>query len=201
MPRVFRATSFLALTLCALVAAACGDDPFAIRAPFTTATDSFSIRALTGTPGNARALWRIGEFRRYRLDSIGSQFDLGFDIDGTGRILVYPARTITVPPPGTLAAPPTVALLAGTQRYDSTDRAPESGYRADTALVITPGQTVVVRSLSDFCAQQQQQTGGTQLFAKFVVDSINRVTRELFVRSTVQPSCNFRSFATGTPTF
>jgi hypothetical protein len=201
MPRVFRATSFLALTLCALVASGCGDDPFAIRAPLSTATDSFAIRALTGTPGNARALWRIGDFRRYRIDSIGSQFDLGFDIDASGRVTVYPARTITVPPPGTLAAPPTVALLATAQPYGTADRAPESGYRADTALVVTLGQTVFVRSVSDYCAEQAQRTGGTQLFAKFVVDSINSVTRELFVRSTIQPSCNFRSFATGIPTF
>ncbi len=201
MPRVFRATSFLVLTLCAFVAAACGGDPFAIRAPFSVATDSFAIRALTGTPGNARALWRIGEFRRYRLDSIGGQFDLGFDIDATGRVIVYPARSITVPPPGTLAAPPSVAFLATTETYSAADRAPEAGYKVDTALVVTRGQTVYIRSASDFCLPQQQQTGGTLLYAKFIVDSINRVTRELIVRSTVQPSCNFRSFAPGTPTF
>lgn len=200
MPRVFRATSFLALIACALVAASCGD-PFAVKAPFQTVTDSFAISALTRTAGSARALWRIGEFRRYRLDSIGTQFDLGFDVDATGRIIVYPARTITVPPPGTLAAPPTVALQASSTAYASADRAPEAGYVADTALVITKGQTVFVRSTSDYCAAQAQQTGGTLLFAKFVVDSVNPVTRELLVRSTIQPSCNFRSFATGIPTF
>ncbi len=199
MPRVFRATSFLALTLCALVAAACGGDPFAVRAPFQAATDSFSIRALTGTPGNARALWRLGEFRRYRLDSIGSQFDVGFDIDATGRVIVYPARSITIPPPGTLAAPPSVSLRATTDAYNGADRAPETGYTVDTAIVVNRGQTVYVRSASDFCVRQQ--TGGTLLYAKFIVDSVNRVTRELIVRSTVQPSCNFRSFATGIPTF
>jgi hypothetical protein len=201
MPRVFRATSFLALTLCALVASACGDDPFAIRAPFTAATDSFAIRALTGTPANARALWRIGEFRRYRLDSIGSQFDVGFDLDATGRVMVYPARSITVSPPGTIAAPPSIALQATAQAYASADRAPEAGYTVDTAIVVNQGQTVFIRSASDFCSAQQQQTGGTLLYAKFIVDSINRVTRELIIRSTVQPSCNFRSFAPGLPTF
>ncbi|MDZ7630994.1 MAG: hypothetical protein U5K74_06500 [Gemmatimonadaceae bacterium] len=199
MPRVFRTTSFLALLLCALVVASCGDDPFAVRAPFQTVTDSFSIRALTGTSGSARALWRIGTFRRYRLDSIGSQFDLGFDLDATGRIIVYPARSIAVPPPGTLAAPPLVALLASTAAYATADRAPETGYVTDSALVITKGQTVFVRSASDFCASQN--TGGTLLFAKFIVDSVNPVTRELLVRTTIQPSCNFRSFATGVPTF
>lgn len=198
MPRVFRATSFLALTLCAVAAAACGD-PFIIRAPFQTATDSFAISALTRTPPSARSLWRIGSFARYRLDSIGSQFDLGFDLDGAGRITVYPGRTIATPPPGTIAAPPSVGLLAGTGTYASADRAPESGYRADTALVITKGQVVFVRSISDVCANQT--TGGTLLYAKFIVDSINPVTRELLVRSTIQPSCNFRSFATGIPTF
>jgi len=198
MPRVFRATSFLTLTLCAFAAAACGD-PFTIRAPFQTVTDSFAISTLTRTPPSARSLWRIGSFDRYRLDSIGLQFDLGFDLDDAGRITVYPARTIATPPPGTIAAPPSVGLLAGTVSYASADRAPESGYRADTALVITKGQVVFVRSTSDVCANQN--TGGTLLYAKFVVDSINPVARELLVRTTIQQSCNFRSFATGVPTF
>lgn len=198
MPRVFRATYFLALTFSALAAAACGD-PFAIKAPYQTVTDSFAISALTRTPVSARSLWRIADFVRYRLDSVGTQFDLGFDLDATGRITVYPARTIVTPPPGTLVAPPPVALQASSAAYASADRAPETGYRADTALVITKGQTVFVRSNSNFCGSQI--TGGTLLYAKFIVDSVNLVTRELLVRSTIQPSCNFRSFATGIPTF
>ena len=98
MPRFFRATYFLALTACAFAAAACGD-PFAVKAPFQTVTDSFAISALTRTPASARALWRIADFVRYRLDSIGTQFDLGFDINASGTITVYPARTIAKPPP------------------------------------------------------------------------------------------------------
>ena len=198
MPRFFRATYFLALTMCATAAAACGD-PFAVKAPFQTVTDSFAISALTKTPVSARALWRISNFVRYRLDSVGTQFDLGFDIDATGRVVVYPARTIAVPPPGTLVAPQPVGLLATTDAYASVDRAPETGYRVDTAIVVSKGQTVFVRSNSNFCTTQS--TGGTLLYAKFIVDSINPVTRELLVRSTIQPSCNFRSFATGIPTF
>ncbi len=200
MPRVFRATSFLALLVCAVAAASCGD-PFAITAPFATVSDSFSISALTRTSGSARALWRIGSFQRYRIDSIGSQFDVGFDLDATGRILVYPARTITVPPPGTLSAPPLVALQASSTPYADADRAPETGYITDTAVVVTRGQTVFVRTNSDYCSAQAQQTGGTLLYAKFVVDSVNPVTRELRVRSTIQLSCNFRSLAPGVPTF
>ena len=33
------------------------------------------------------------------------------------------------------------------------------------------------------------------------VDSVNLPTRLLYVRATIQPSCNFRSFAPGVPTF
>ena len=198
MPRFFRATYFLALTMCATAAAACGD-PFAVKAPFQTVTDSFAISALTKTPVSARTLWRISNFVRYRLDSVGTQFDLGFDIDATGRVVVYPARTIAVPPPGTLVTPQPVGLLATTDVYASVDRAPQTGYTVDTAIVVSKGQTVFVRSNSNFCTVQP--TGGTLLYAKFIVDSINPVTRELLVRSTIQPSCNFRSFATGIPTF
>ncbi len=199
MPRVSRATSFLALTLCAFVAASCGD-PFQIRAPFATVPDSFAISALTGTPASARSLWRMASFARYRLDSIGGQFDLGFDLGPAGQITVFPARAIAIAPPGgTLAAAPLVGLVVGTGSYAALDRAPEFGYRADTALVVTRGQTVFVRSSSDFCGTQQ--TGGTLLYAKFIVDSVDLAARRLFLRATIQPSCNFRSFATGVPTF
>jgi hypothetical protein len=199
MPRVSRATSFLALTLCAFVAAACGDDPFQIRAPFQTVPDSFAISALTSTPVTARTLWRMASFARYRIDSVGAAFDLGFDLGPAGEITVYPARTIARSPSGTLAAAPLVGLQVSTAAYAAADRAPETGYRSDTATVIQRGQTVFVRSNSDFC--RSQSTGGTLLYAKFVVDSINLPSRLLYVRATVQPSCNFRSFATGVPTF
>ncbi len=198
MPHVSRATSFLALALCAGFAASCGD-PFTIRAPFSTATDSFSIAALTRTPIAARSLWRIGGFSRYRLDSIAAAFDIGFDIDAAGRVIVYPARTIAVPPAGTPATPPQVGLQLSTEPYATVDRAPEAGYRVDTALVVSRGQTVLVRSASDVCLTQN--TGATLLYAKFVVDSIDVLTRNLVVRATVQQSCNFRSFATGIPEF
>lgn len=198
MPRLSRATYFLALALSATVAAACGD-PFAIKAPYATVADSFAVSALTGTPVSARTLWRLGSFARYRLDSVGLPFDLGFDIDNSGRVVVYPARTITVPPPGTLSAPPRVALQLSTGAYAQADRAPETGYTADTAQVVNTGQLVFVRSNSDFCLNQNN--GSTLLYAKFVVDSLNRTTRQVYVRSTIQLSCNFRSFATGVPTF
>ena len=200
MPRFFRATYFLALLACAFAAAACGD-PFAIKAPYQTVTDSFAISALTRTPTNARSLWRIGDFLRYRLDSIGSPFDLGFDVDAAGRIIVYPARTIAVPPPGTLVTAPTVGLQFTADAYASLDRAPLSGYKTDTAIVVTRGQTVFVRTTSNYCALQASRTGGTLLYAKFIVDSIDTVNRLLLIRSTIQPSCNFRSFASGVPTF
>lgn len=198
MPRVFRATSFLALTLCAVVAASCGD-PFKITAPFQTVPDSFAISALSNTPVSARTLWRMAGFARYRLDSVGAPFDLGFDLGPSGEITVYPARTIAQAPPGTGGGAPLVGLQVSTQAYAAADRAPENGYRSDTATVITRGQTVFVRSNSDFCASQN--TGGTLLYAKFVVDSINLPARLLYLRAVVQPSCNFRSFATGVPTF
>jgi hypothetical protein len=204
MPRFFRATYFLALTACAFAAAACGD-PFAIKAPYQTVTDSFTISALTRTPTGARTLWRIGDFLRYRLDSIGAPFDLGFDFDAAGKITVYPARTIAVAPPGTLVTAPTVGLKSApdafTDKYETVDRAPASGYTVDTAIVVSKGQTVYVRTTSNYCALQTSRTGGTQLYAKLVVDSIDTIKRLLLIRSTIQPSCNFRSFATGIPTF
>jgi hypothetical protein len=192
-------TRTIPLCLVALAAslAACSLDPLTVEAPFSTTTDSFAVSALTRTAASSRALWRIGDFRRYRLDSIGGQFDVGFDILPDGQIAVYPARSITSSNAGT--AMPQVSLLKTTRTYRSADRAPETGYTIDTAIVVRVRQTVYVRTESDFCSSQR--AGGTLLYAKFVVDSVNPLTRQLLVRSTIQPSCNFRSFAEGTPTF
>ncbi len=199
MPRVFRATSLLALSVCAFAVTGCGDDPFTVRAQFQTVADSFAIQTLTRTPASARALWRIGTFSRFRLDSIGEQFDLGFDIDASGRVVVVPARRITVTLPGATVAPPSVSLLLSPTAYATLDRAPESGYSADSSVVVTIGQTVVVRSQSNFCSRQT--TGGTLLYTKFVIDTVDAIARRLVLRATIQPNCNFRSFATGIPTF
>jgi hypothetical protein len=199
MPRVFRATSFVALAFCAFAAASCGD-PFQIRAPFDTDSTSFAITAITRTPPSSRALWRIGDLAVFRLDSIPAQFDVGFDIETDGRVKVVPARAIALSTnfQGALTMPQ-VGVQTSTIAYADADRAPDTGYKLDTAVVVSRGQTVFITSASDFC--QQRNTFGTQLFAKMIIDSVSLTGRTVYGRSTFQRSCNFRSLASGRPTF
>ena len=42
---------------------------------------------------------------------------------------------------------------------------------------------------------------GNSIYAKLVIDSVNRVTRQLYLRSVVDPNCGFRSFASGIPKY
>ena len=194
MPRALRVVAFAAT---AVLLAAC-DNPFAPRARTETATASFSIGAVNAPAVGVPALWRIGNLVTFRVDSIGAQFDLAFELAGAGQVRVFPAAKVFSSLGGLGGqAPHRVALLPVAQPYDALTIAPERGYLIDSAQVVTVGQAVVVRSESDFC--NFDPNGRRELYAKFVVDSVNAATRRLFLRTTVVRSCGFRSFAAGLP--
>lgn len=194
MPRALRA---VALAAAAVLLAAC-DDPFAPRPRTETATGSFSIGALNGSGAGVPVLWRIGSLATFRVDSIGAQFDLAFDVEPDGQVRVFPAARVISSLPGLNGQPShRVALFQLAEPYEAVTIAPERGYLVDSVQVVPVGRAVAVRTESEFC--NFDPNARRELFAKFVVDSVNRATRRLFLRATVVRSCGFRSFAPGLP--
>ena len=120
-------------------------------------------------------------------------FDIAFDIDTAGHVVIIPQRAVATG----LSSSHTVGLQRVATDFDSLSAAPKSGYRADTALVTTPNQVIAIQS-SDPNACGISLTGST-LYAKVVVRAIDRVTKQLAVRFTVDPNCGFFSFAPGLP--
>lgn len=194
MSRAFRA---VALAAGAALVAACSD-PFAPRARTDTATSSFSIGALSAPQPGVPVVWRMGSQQTFRLDSIGEQFDLAFDVTADNRIRLLPAARVIASLPALQGqSAHRVGILPQSQAYDAVTIAPERGYLIDSTQVVAIGQAVVVRAESNYC--NLDPNGLRELYAKFVVDSVSAGTRRLFVRATIVRSCGFRSFATGLP--
>lgn len=177
----------------AVTAVACGDltKP---KASTPSLPDSFTLAAVTGAPAN----WptAINFFGGPTRADAKFTFDVAFDLDADGRILVIPVRAIA----GALGdaiyqqvsgiSLKRVGLQRVSGTFESVRSAPETGYDTLGVQTIVPG-SVVVAELLDF-ANCYTGFGGSTLYAKLVVDSVNTVTRRLYTRSVVDPNCGYR---------
>lgn len=175
----------------AVVGVACGDLT-GVPASLPTLSDSTVVYAINGAPPGAPTALHVYAGQLFSADAT-FLFDVAFDIDASGHAVVLPQRAVA----SGLAATHTVGLQAATGTFESITRAPNTGYRADTALVATPGVPVLVQS------QDPNTCGvsltGTVLYAKIVIRSVNPATRQMVVQFTTDPNCGFRSFLPGIP--
>lgn len=195
MSRAFRA---VALAAGAAFLAACSD-PFAPRPRFETATTSFAVAPLNTPLQGVPAVWRMGDLLTFRLDSIGRDFDLGFERGDGGQIRVIPAARVIGSLIGLSGQPaPVVGMVKVAGSYDALTIAPERGYVIDSVQTVVPGEVLAVRSQSSYCAVDPN--GRREVFAKLVIDSLSAATGRIHARATVVRSCGYRSFNAGLPT-
>jgi hypothetical protein len=180
----------IAVATLALGAIACGvTGPKATSASFLR---SFSLFALSGAPANTNtALSFVGGST---VASSGFGFDVAVDIDPSGTTRLYPVRLL-----GSNLAP--VALQATLKRvglqvvpgsFDALTEAPKTGYDTLSAQVLVPG-TVIAAEISEASTNAcLYQLGGTNRYAKLIVDSIKTSERRIFGRTVVDPNCGFR---------
>jgi hypothetical protein len=189
-----------ALTL-ALVAVAMGgasgcDDPFGLKATVAVATDTSVVYAMSGTtasfPSGLNAA--TGGITRIQPDIA---FDVAFDLTTDNKIRLIPARLISAVKSsfGGQSATQQVGLLAPSGTFDAVTKAPTSGYKRDSVMVVATGQPVVIEVVSDAC----QFSLASIIYAKIVVDSVNTTSRQIFFRATRNPNCGFKSFQPGVP--
>lgn len=185
--------ALLAAMFVAVVLNACGD-PTNIKASLPTSVDTLSVFALTGTPPAYPSGVAIVARRPVRVDGFAN-FDVAFDINPSGNAVIYPVRLVVPSPSG--SRPVALQKVAGA--FDSVTEAPRTGF-ADSALVMLPGDVVVVQTAHNSSGDICQFALSPNLFAKFVVDSINQASRTIYLKMGFDPNCGFRSFATGIPT-
>jgi hypothetical protein len=170
---------------------ACGDVT-SPRASLPTFSDTATVYALNGAPpGAPTALSVFGEIVLPADPTF--RFDIAFDLDANGRVLLMPVRTVA----NGLATTHSVGLQTVTTLFDSTTEAPKSGYRRDSTMIINPGTTVVIES-ADPAACGTSFIAST-IYAKLVVEEVNVANRRMRARFVVDPNCGFRSFAAGVP--
>lgn len=181
----------LVAAMLAVVATACGTLT-GVPSSLATISDSGVVYAINGAPPGAPTALHVFSGTLLAADA-NFIFDVAFDIDSTGHVVIIPQRAVA----SALATTHTVALQTSTTTFDQLGEAPKNGYRADTAVVTSINQTIVVQS-QDPNACGTSLTGST-LYAKIVVQSVNVLTRQLKIRYATDPNCGFFSFASGLP--
>ncbi len=196
MPRPFRALrgrpALLAAALAAILLASACEDPFELQASRVNVDVGLEGWALTGTAPSLPSVLIVPGYTMTRPDAAGS-FDLGFDIDANGRLVVLPVGSVVAALAGTRA----IDFLRPTEAYDAILEAPRSGYTSDSSLVLGVGDIFITRIASAFCQFDFRQ----EIYAKFRVDSIIPAERRFKVQALINPNCGFRSFQTGIPEF
>jgi hypothetical protein len=191
-PRLLR----VVVVALATVAVACGD-PTRPKATIVNLSLGYSVYGLTGAPpatGNAIKLF-IGPARA----DATFDFDVAFDLDSTGKILVYPVRSIA----GALAGlvPTRVGLQTVGGNFESVRVAPDRGYDTLKVQTITPGTTVVAELVDQVSGLCIYSLVGSQQYAKFIVDSVTP-GRKFYVRSVGDANCGYKSLVPDSiPTF
>lgn len=188
------------LAVLTLGAAACkgGVDPFAPRASLETTLDTLVVYPLRNPQPLLPAaldLYGAAAVRPGLRAGIVPNFDIAFDTDAQGRVLLYPARVIASPPGGS----PRTGLQVVTTAFDALTSAPREGYRFDSLQVVSVGQTVAVEGQGVSASGLVCVSSTLPLRAKLVVDSVARATGAIHLRVRTNPNCGFRSLEAGLP--
>lgn len=183
----------LALVACASILTAC-DDPNLLQAQLPTVTDVYDVFALTGTPAAYPSGINTYVRSTVRVDG-NANFDVAFDIDGQGKVIVYPVQKVVT----SLTSSRRVGLRRVTGTFESVDLAP-SGTYADSALIAAPGEVIIVQSARNGTNDACQFNISPFIYTKMTVDSISLASRAIRVQTVLDPNCGFRSFASGIPT-
>lgn len=180
--------SVLGLTAC--------DDTLGLRATFSVEFDTLSAYAMTQTPISFPSAYSASSGLVVRVDP-ELAFDVAFDLPGTGKVQLIPARRIssTRRVSGVPTGTPRVGaqLIRGT--FESMTKAPSGGYVYDSTFAVAPGEGIVFELASDACQFSLAQ----QLYAKLVIDSIVPARRQIYFRAVRDPNCGFRSLQPGVP--
>jgi hypothetical protein len=180
----------------AVAIVACGD-PTKPKATTPNVYLAYSLYPLNGAP--AAVSNAVSFFGGPTRADASFQFDVAFDVDPTGKVVVYPVRSLA----GTLAGQTgtRVGLQPVTGSFESLREAPDRGYDTLTVKTITPGTVVAVQLLDQLNGQCFYSLGGQTTYAKFVIDSVDK-SRRLFLRSVVDLNCGYRSLVPDSiPTF
>jgi hypothetical protein len=168
----------------AVVAAACGN-PALPKATYPSALNSYTLYPVTGAPANVpTALSFLSGATR--ADSRFA-FDVAFELNSAGAVLVYPVRVIGGGLVSTSLKRIGMQPLAGA--FDGVTQVPSSGYDTLSVQTVMPGTVLGVEILDvNAC---YTSLGGQTMYAKMVVDSVIPSVRRIYARTVVDLNCGY----------
>jgi len=164
---------------------ACGD-PTRLTARLPTIADTITVFALTGTPLSVPTALNTFRHEAVRAEAT-SMYDVVFDIDASGRIVLYP--------PAAVGGFGSAGLRTVTETFDALESAPDRGFDSDDPLTINVGEVVVIRAEPQECGNSLN----SEIYTKLVVDMVDLVSRTITFRVRVNPNCGFRDLTEGVP--
>lgn len=196
MPATSRPLIAAAVLTAAL--AACSD-PYAVDPQYDVLVDTFFVYGINEVPiasPSALVLFGATTGTPATPATTALNFDVAVDVTAGGDVrLVTPRAFISVVPnPGT--PPHSVGLQVVSEAFDGLRTAPSGGYAYDSLLTVSPGETVVVQSRNPAICPPYF---GTAIYGKLVVDSVRMNPARVFLRTTIDPNCDFRSLVPGKP--
>jgi len=191
--RIPRGLVACAMVVCAAIAGAC-DGPTNVPGQSEDATQAFFVHALNhGAFAGSTAITFPGRSVT-RVDGT-YQFDVAFDIDTNGNVMLLPPQMVGQDPSGNRL----VGIITGIGSYDAITEAPISGYVVDSTVTVARGQAVAVQAQEPVCLSSNP--AAPYLYAKIVVDSIDLVGRGIFGRAMIGGDCGYRQLVAGFPSF
>lgn len=184
------------VALATTVLAACHDtNP--ITADLAVVPDTLVAYAMTGTSPAFPSAFSTVARTVVRVDG-SAGFDVAFDFDNAGNLVVMPVRLVVNSVTGAPAVG--IRLLPGAS-YDTISRAPSGYYRPDTAVTVTPGEPFILLANRNGGSTVCYTLATPQIYAKVVVDSVKPLTtRAIYFRTAVDLNCGYRSLLPGLPT-
>ena len=171
-------------------------DPLELKANLETTTDTLTVYALSGTPPGYPTALSIIARTGLAVTSFGG-FDVAFDIDPSGNVLVHAARRVVSFGPQV----PQVGLQIVPGTFESNHAAPTTGYKVDSTIVASVGDVIMVEAVHNNGEQDVCTFAlSPNLYAKISIDEVFLATRTIRFRLGFDPNCGFRSFLPGIPT-
>jgi hypothetical protein len=191
-------TSFLRLlTVGSLVAAAAAvsacSDPLRPTATLPTLNDTVTVYTLNTVIAGAPNALILFDGAATRADA-SFIFDIAFDIDASGKVVLYPPRKLAG-----LGGGHQVGYQVMTGSFEAIKEAPESGYARDTVLTLSPGTPITIE-VADQSNCSSFFAFSPFIYSKLVVTGVDTAARKITLAYTVDRNCGFRSLETGIPT-
>ena len=149
-------------------------------------TDTVTVYAINNTPADAPSgLWLFGE--QAVVINSAFTFDLAFDLDPQGNVTLYTVRYVA----GDLSSAHSVGVQKMSTAFESVEKAPSTGYVADSLFSAKIGDVFAVQS-SDPSACSFSVFSNV-IYGKVQILAVDPVARTLRTRFTVDPNCGFFS--------